>query len=207
LALRHGWQGMNFALGIPGTLGGAIIMNAGTDLGCMADVVEAVTVMTTSGEKVELDRRSLDYSYRRLRLPEELSGRASSPAVLVSVRLILDMGDREKIRHQARLRMRGRLKSQPAWEPSAGCFFKNPSKDQPAGRLIDEAGLKGFRVGDAQVSHRHANFIINRGKASAEDILAVAARVQETVKDRFNIALVPEVCIVGEEKTSAQKSF
>jgi UDP-N-acetylmuramate dehydrogenase len=207
LALRHGWQGMNFALGIPGSLGGAIIMNAGTAQGCMADVVEGVTMMNTAGEKVELDRPSLNFDYRRLRLPEQPSGRAVSSAVLMTARLILKQGDREKIRRQARQLMQGRSKTQPAGQPSAGCFFKNPSKDQPAGRLIDQAGLKGFRVGDAQVSLRHANFIINCGKARAEDVLAVAARVRETVKDRFDIDLVPEVCIVGEEKTGAQKSF
>jgi UDP-N-acetylmuramate dehydrogenase len=203
LALRHAWQGMNFALGIPGTLGGAIIMNAGTARGCMADVVEEVTMMSSAGEKVALDRRSLNFDYRRLRLPKQLSDRVSSSAVLTAARLILHRGDREKIRHQARQLMRGRSKTQPTWQPSAGCFFKNPSKDQAAGRLIDQAGLKGLRVGDAQVSLRHANFIINRGKASAEDVLAVAARVRETVKDRFDIDLLPEVCVVGEEKTGA----
>jgi UDP-N-acetylmuramate dehydrogenase len=203
LALKYGWQGMNFALGIPGTLGGAIIMNAGTAHGSMADVVNTMTVMTTAGEKVELHRRSLAFSCRRLRLPEELSGTASSSAVLMGARLTLSRGDREKIRRQARQWMQGRTKKQPAWQPSAGCFFKNPSKGQPAGRLIDEAGLKGFRIGDAQVSPRHANFIVNRGSASAADVLAVAARVQETIKNRFNIDLVPEVRIVGEEKTGA----
>ncbi len=206
LALKNGWQGMNFALGIPGTLGGAIMMNAGTAHGCMADVVDTVAVMTASGEKVELNRRSMDHGYRKLGLPDELTGQIS-PAVLIAARLTIGGGERKRTRHQARQWLEERSRQQPTWQPSAGCFFKNPSENQPAGRIIDEAGLKGFRVGDAQVSFRHANFIINRGNASAADVLAVAARIRETVKKRFNIDLVPEVRIVGEEKTGAQKSI
>ena len=203
LSLIHGWQGMIFALGIPGTLGGAVLMNAGTELGCMADVIDAVTVMAATGDIVELERRSLDYRYRGLQLPDTLSGGASSSAVFVKVRISLKPGDRDMIRKKARQWMQGRSKKQPSWQPSAGCFFKNPSEDQPAGRLIDAAGLKGMQVGDAQVSQRHANFIINRGSASAADVLAVADRVQEAVKDRFNIDLEQEVRIVGEEKINA----
>ncbi len=203
LALKHGWQGMNFALGIPGTLGGAIVMNAGTAHGCMADVIETVTVMTATGETVELQRQSLDCRYRRLRLPKEIGGSGTAFPVLVSARLLLASGDREQIRDQARRWMQSRAKKQPSWRPSAGCFFKNPSQDQPAGRLIDAAGLKGMTIGDAQVSPRHANFIINLGNASAADVLAVAARVQQMVRDRFKIDLEPEVQIVGEEKTGA----
>lgn len=201
MALKHGWLGMNFALGIPGTLGGAIIMNAGTAHGCMADVIEKVTVMTASGEEVALKRESLNYRYRRLRLPEALSGTETASAVLMAAQFSLKPGDRDKIRDQARQWMQGRANKQPSWQPSAGCFFKNPSGDRPAGRLIDEAGLKGLTIGDAQVSPKHGNFIINRGRASAVDVLAVAARVRQAVKDRFNIDLEPEVRIVGEEKT------
>ena len=199
LALRHGWQGMNFALGIPGTVGGAVLMNAGTAHGSMAGIIESVTVMTASGEKEKLQRRALNEDYRRLQLPDTPSG----TAVLTAVGLALAPGDRKRIRDQARQWMRGRSKNQPAWQPSAGCFFKNPSKDQPAGRLIDQAGLKGWRFGGAQVSSRHANFIINRGDASAQDVLAVAAKVRKAVKFQFNIDLVPEVRIVGQEKTGA----
>ncbi len=203
LALKHGWLGMNFALGIPGTLGGAIIMNAGTAHGCMADVIEKVVVMTASGERVALQRQSLDYRYRRLRLPDTLAGTATATTVLLAAQIMLREGDRDQIRDQARQWMQGRARKQPSWQPSAGCFFKNPSDDQPAGRLIDAAGLKGVTVGDAQVSPKHANFIINRGRASAVDVLAVAAKVREAVKDRFGIDLEPEVRIVGEEKTGA----
>jgi UDP-N-acetylmuramate dehydrogenase len=203
LALKHGWQGMNFALGIPGSLGGAIMMNAGTAHGCLADVIDSVMVMTASGEKIKLQRQALSYQYRRLQLPEDMSRDPASPAVLMAAQICLTRGDREQIRQQARQWMQGRARKQPAWEPGAGCFFKNPAHDLPAGRLIDEAGLKGYRVGGARVSPRHANFIINLGGASAADVLTIMAKIQETVKFRFDIDLVPEVHIVGEEKTGA----
>ena len=198
LALKQGWRGMNFALGIPGTLGGAILMNAGTANGCMADVIDSVTVMTLTGEKVILKRDRLAYDYRRLRLPA-----AMHRAVLIGAELLLTVGDREQVRRQASVWMRGRARRQPTWESSAGCFFKNPSADMPAGRLIDEAGLKGLQIGAARVSDRHANFIVNRGGASAADVLAVKTKIEETVSSKFGIHLVPEVCIVGEEKTGA----
>lgn len=201
LALKQGWRGMNFALGIPGTLGGAIVMNAGTVHGTMADVIDSVTVMTAKGEKVNIRRESMEYKYRRLQWPAAVSRDPSAPAILMAATLNLARGDREQIRAQARQLMRRRARRQPAWQPSAGCFFKNPMEDKPAGRLIDEAGLKGWQVGQAQVSPRHANFIINLGGASAVDVLTIAARIQETVKSRFGIDLTPEVRIVGEEKT------
>lgn len=202
-ALRHGWQGMNFALGIPGTIGGAVLMNAGTAHGAMADVIESVTMMTGSGDKVELTRRQMEGAYRCLQLPDDVAGDPSAPPVLLSCTLALTLGNREQIRRQARRWMRGRSQRQPAWQPSAGCFFKNPAQDVAAGRLIDEAGLKGFQVGGARVSPRHANFIVNCGGASAEDVLTIKDKIQETVKSRFGIDLVPEVRIVGEEKTGA----
>lgn len=202
-ALRHGWQGMNFALGIPGTIGGAVLMNAGTARGAMADVIESVTMMTGSGNKVELTRHQLAGTYRCLRLPDDVAGDPAMPPVLLSCTLTLTLGNREQIRRQARQWMRDRSQRQPAWQPSAGCFFKNPARDVAAGRLIDEAGLKGFQVGGARVSSRHANFIINCGGASAADVLTIKDKIQEAVKSRFGIDLVPEVNIVGEEKTGA----
>jgi UDP-N-acetylmuramate dehydrogenase len=205
-ALRHGWQGMNFALGIPGTIGGAVLMNAGTARGAMADVIESVTLMTGSGDKVEWKRKQLAGTYRCLQLPDNVAHDPAAPGavpVLLSCTLALTLGNREQIRRQARRWMRERSQRQPAWQPSAGCFFKNPAQDVAAGRLIDEAGLKGFQVGGARVSPRHANFIINCGGASAADVLTLKDKIQEAVKSRFGIDLVPEVRIVGEEKTGA----
>jgi UDP-N-acetylmuramate dehydrogenase len=198
LALRNGWQGMNFALGIPGTLGGAILMNAGTTQGSIADVVTAVTVMTTAGDKIRIEREQLQVRYRNLKWPDDIEGEKEQ-TILLKAELRLTTADRDQIWRQARRMMKARARRQPSWQPSAGCFFKNPSDDKPAGRLIDEAGLKGLRVGDAQVSSRHANFIINRGNASAQQVLSLASHIKKKVKADCGIDLQPEVRIVGEE--------
>ncbi len=206
LALQQGWQGLNFALGIPGTVGGAILMNAGTAQGAMADILEAVTVMTAAGEKMQVSRKSMKAAYRRLQLPLQTpDAGAAATAILLAGHMLLTRQDRASVREQARQLMRQRARRQPGWQPSAGCFFRNPSKEQPAGRLIDEAGLKGLRVGDAQVSERHANFIVNLGRASAAQVLALSARIQEQVLNRTGVMLTPEVRIVGEEKADPQK--
>jgi UDP-N-acetylmuramate dehydrogenase len=202
LALQQGWRGINFALGIPGTIAGAILMNAGTAQGAMADVLEAVTIMTTAGEKVQLRRDAMAAHYRHLQLPADILGGIAGPGIVLAGHLHLTLGDRAAIRAHARQLMKQRSRRQPGWQPSAGCFFKNPSMDRPAGRLIDEAGLKGLRVGDAQVSDRHANFIINLGRATAEQVLALSAKVQERVQNYTGVLLTPEVRIVGEEKTN-----
>ncbi len=198
LALRNGWGGMNFALGIPGTLGGAVVMNAGTAQGSMADVLSAVTVMTGEGEICRILREQLQFQYRQLQWPDRIR-RIKGQALLLTAEFRLTMVNRETIRKQARQLMRSRARRLPGWKPSAGCFFKNPSAQTPAGRLIDEAGLKGLSVGQAQVSSRHANFIINRGSASAGDVLKLVEQVREKVKAVSGIELQPEVRIVGEE--------
>jgi UDP-N-acetylmuramate dehydrogenase len=198
LALRQGWQGLNFALGIPGCLGGAIIMNAGTAAGSLADVIETVIVMTGDGQTCEVKREELDCSYRRLQLPDKLNSDPWRPAILLQAVLRLLPGDRKALRTQARHLMQTRSRRQPWRQPSAGCFFRNPSPDRPAGLLIDAAGLKGERVGDAQVSPLHANFIVNCGRASAAEVLALAARIQEAVRTRFGIQMENEVRIIGD---------
>lgn len=204
LALKQGWRGMNFALGIPGTLGGAIMMNAGTLKGAMADVIDSVSVMTATGEIEVIQRESMRFKYRCMQLPAVVSTHPSAPAILTTAVLDLTRGDRNAIRGQARQWMQSRSRQQPSWrQPSAGCFFKNPAGELPAGRLIDEAGLKGWQVGRARVSPRHANFIVNLGGASAAEVLTIKAKIQETVRSRFGINLEPEVHIVGEEKANA----
>lgn len=200
LALRRGWQGMNFALGIPGTLGGAVCMNAGTGLGSMADIVEAVTLLTWAGRTVRLGRNEIDFGYRCLRVPIGAGQAVSAQPIVLEADLSLTLGDPEQVRKEAKAVMRRRAKAQPTWKPSAGCFFRNPSSQMPAGRLIDEAGMKGATVGDACVSRRHANFIVNNGRATAADVLALKAQVEEAVWRRFKIKLQPEVRIVGQER-------
>ena len=203
LALKHGWRGMNFALGIPGTLGGAAWMNAGTALGCIGDRLQSITLISGQGEKVKLARDQMRGQYRRLRIPASVRVDHRYPAILIAAVLALTVGKRDAIRRDARRQMQARVRQQPGWRPSAGCFFRNPSPDRTAGALIDAAGLKGTRVGDAKVSCRHANFIINCGQATAEDVLHLARRIRTAVQSRFNIDLNPEVCIVGRKKNEA----
>ena len=205
IALEQGWRGFNFALGIPGTLGGAVLMNAGTAHGAIADVLEAVTFMLSTGETVRLPRSAIKARYRQMTWPDEVLADDAGSGILLSVDLKLAEGKRTAIRLEARRMMAQRVKGQSIREASAGCFFRNPSAEQPAGRLIDEAGLKGARVGEAQVSRRHANFIINLGRASAEEVLALAAMVQDRVRNHSGVHLTPEVRIVGEEETDPEK--
>ena len=198
LALKQGWDGMNFALGIPGTVGGAVLMNAGTAQGSMADALSAVTVMTVSGKTERIARDQLQVQYRGLQWPPHMQN-ALGGTIVMAAEFRLTMGDRDLVRRQARRLMRDRVRKQPSWRPSAGCFFKNPSPQMPAGRLIDEAGLKGLGVGRAQVSQRHANFIVNRGGASAGDVIDLVEQIRKKVNATFGIKLEPEVRIVGEE--------
>jgi UDP-N-acetylmuramate dehydrogenase len=186
-------------------LGGAVLMNAGTAHGAIADVLEAVTFMLSTGEKVRLPRSAIQARYRQMTLPDEFLADDTGPGILLSVDLKLAEGKRTAIRLEARRIMAQRVKGQSIRAASAGCFFRNPSAEQPAGRLIDEAGLKGVRVGEAQVSRRHANFIVNLGRASAEEVLALAAMVQDRVRNHSGVHLTPEVRIVGEEKTDPEK--
>jgi UDP-N-acetylmuramate dehydrogenase len=193
---------MNFALGIPGTIGGAVIMNAGTSYGCMADIVQSVKLLSDSGEIFTVVRSELEFDYRRLRLPQQDRARSAAGPILLEVELCLTPLDPDRVRAQARRIMRARAARQPGWKPSAGCFFQNPPAAMPAGRLIEAAGLKGSRVGNAQVSARHANFIINRGRATATDVLQLMARIQEVVQQQYNIWLEPEVRIVGQKENA-----
>ena len=207
LALKHGWDGVNFALGIPGTLGGAILMNAGTRSGCMAEILHSATIMTAEGEAVTIDREAIDAGYRRILLPAHLCGSPDAPSVLVSAALSLRTGDSGQIRSQAVAMMRSRASRQPTWKPSAGCVFKNPSGEMPAGRLIESAGLKGKMIGGAQISSRHANFIVNAGGATARDVLSLISEIKNEVLVRHGVSLELEVRIVGQEKKdNAKKS-
>jgi UDP-N-acetylmuramate dehydrogenase len=192
--LKEKWQGLNFAVGIPGLLGGAICMNAGTTAGDMASVIEALDIVTPEGQEVRVAGHVLTFGYRRMALPPE----HGQTAIVVRAHLRLSEGDGAALRAQARKRMRDRMRTQPLGCACAGSFFKNPSPQMPAGRLIDEAGLKGTSVGDARVSERHANFIVNSGRATAADVLALKALITQTVWERFQISLEPEVRIVGQ---------
>jgi UDP-N-acetylmuramate dehydrogenase len=200
-AIHHGLSGMNFALGIPGTVGGAIRMNAGAWKGEISDVLESIRVLRPDGSIESMDKKSLIFTYRSVSSRSGSSvaenNKDLSSSVILEGRFLLSQQRPEVLQAEADEMLKARKKSQPAGLASAGCFFKNPDNSESAGKLIDLAGCKGLRVGNAAVSEKHANFIINQGQASAEDILRLMHKVQETVLRKFNIMLEPEVKIVG----------
>ena len=197
-ALSNGLGGMNFAIGIPGTVGGGIQMNAGTGLGWMADVIASITVLMPGGDSRVIQREHLRWAYRKLEWSPPGKEDLSEKPIILEGRFCLQPAEPSKLKKEACEIMKARMKRQPMGLPSAGCCFKNPSSENPAGRLIEDVGLKGRRVGGAEISSKHANFIINTGKAAAADILALMADVQERVSKMFNIDLESEVQIVGE---------
>ena len=196
-ASGNGFKGMNFALGIPGTVGGAIIMNAGTGHGNMAGVVTAVVALSPDGETVRIERDGLLFRYRGLDWKERPGVSAVQHPIILEGEFCLSVSDRKEIQTEADAIMQRRNATQPLHQWSAGCFFKNPATGKSAGELIDLAGLKGKRIGDAQVSTAHANFIINIGRATAADILELKDLIQGVVLTSFNVSLEPEVKIVG----------
>ncbi|GAB6142608.1 UDP-N-acetylmuramate dehydrogenase [Desulfocicer niacini] len=194
--MNHGICGMEFAAGIPGTVGGAVMMNAGTNEGTMSDVVESIDFMLPLRGIVTLPASALHFSHRNLAFNIDFHKRHQP--VLVGVTLIMTPNDKIQIQTRWGNLLQKRKKNQPAHGASAGCFFKNPPRGESAGALIDQAGLKGFRVGDAMVSEKHANFILNTGQATARDILTLKQIIEEKVHNRFGILLENEVKIEGE---------
>jgi UDP-N-acetylmuramate dehydrogenase len=181
-------SGIEFLAGIPGTVGGAIMMNAGAWGKGIGSKLYSVKIIDRSGRIRELDRSEMRFGYRKSSLQE-------SGAVIVGAILKLRRGKKKRIRDKIKEYIAIRKNSQPLGIPNAGSIFKNPPGNF-AGKLIEEAGLKGLRIGDAQVSTKHANFIVNLGDASARDIIRLITRVQKTVKDKFNIKLEPELKIM-----------
>jgi UDP-N-acetylmuramate dehydrogenase len=186
----RGLVGAAFLAGIPGTLGGALAMNAGAYGGEIADVLATVETIDASGGLHRWPPEAFDFSYRHAALPE------GHWFIAAHLALTPD-GDPEALRAQTKELLGRRSRSQPLERPNAGSVFRNPPGDH-AGRLIEAAGLKGARQGDAEVSPRHANFIVNRGGATAADIETLMHRVQERVEAESGVWLEPEVRIVGE---------
>ncbi len=198
-SIENGLSGMAFAMGIPGTVGGAVMMNAGTAEGEMESVLSSVTMLFPPDRAITLKKEDLSFSYRGLAAIKMDAGDGSgAPGLIIEGRFDLVPSDRQQVRRDADDVLSRRRKWQPAGL-SAGCFFKNPGPGVSAGELIDRAGLKGLQIGGAAVSDKHANFIINRDCATAEDILGIVRRIQETVLTVHNVFLEPEVKIVGEE--------
>jgi len=188
--VERGLAGLEFGAGIPGTLGGWLAMNAGIPEREIGDAVREIEVMSPTGEKTRrLARGSLEFRYRALR------GLAPG-SVIVSALLDVAAADAGVVRAEVARLLAKRAASQPLDVPSCGSVFKNPPGDY-AGRLIEAAGLKGERVGDAEISPVHANFIANRGRARAADVLALVEMARERVAKEFGIELEPEVRILG----------
>lgn len=196
-AIDHGLEGMNFALGIPGTVGGGIKMNAGTDHGQIESVLDKVSVLFPTGEIREIERKDLEFGYRSFSLGGRGKGVECGQPIILSGCFILHPADPGVLRHEAQAILGSRGKKQPLNWPNAGCFFKNPRSGKSAGELIELAGLKGKQVGGAAISIKHANFFINTGDASSADFLALMKTAQETVSTKFGIDLEAEVTIVG----------
>lgn len=187
LARDRGLTGLEFAHGIPGSLGGAVTMNAGAYDGEMAQVVTSVTFLTQAGELVETDE--FDFSYRH-------SAFSDGSRLILGAKLRLQRGDEAQIRARMEELMERRKSKQPLEYPSAGSTFKRP-EGYFAAALIDQCGLKGLRVGGAQVSEKHAGFVINRGGATCADILNLMEQVRRRVLEQTGVELEPEVKILG----------
>lgn len=200
-AAEKGFAGMSFAAGIPGTVGGAVMMNAGIPGAEMSDVVSEIGMIGPEGETMNIGRSELDYSYRRLGLPKRAAGVPVRPGIIVSAVLTLQKKDAGTVRRETAERLARRKQSQPGGL-TAGSVFKNPPGGPAAGRLIDRAGLKGYTAGGAVVSEKHANFIVNRGDATASDVLELMEIIRRSVKDASGVELEPEVRVVGEAQQS-----
>ena len=187
-AIRRSLAGLEWAAGIPGTVGGCLVMNAGTRLGEMKNAVKAVRLVTMQGDVQDLPASAIRFQYRRACLPK---------GIVVGVWLQLRPGNRTDIARVVKDYLHYRKDSQPLAMPSAGCVFKNPPRDS-AGRLLEAAGLKGMRIGDAEVSTKHGNFIVNRGHASASDVISLIHKVRRVIKEKTGIRLDLELKIVGE---------
>ena len=189
-AARHGLTGFEFAIGIPGSIGGAVFMNAGAYEGDMSQVVTAVTAVCADGKIQRFELDELQFGYRH-------SAFQDNNCLVGEVELTLSTGATSSIRGRLDDYTRKRQTKQPLEMPSAGSTFKRP-QGHFAGTLIEQAGLKGACVGGAQVSTKHAGFIINAGGATAQDVLALISKVQEQVYKQFGVSLHPEVRILGE---------
>lgn len=189
-AAAAGLGGMEFAAGIPGSIGGAVTMNAGAYGGEMKDILQQVTVFTPACEEKVLSREDLQLSYRHSCIPE-------NGFLVLEAELSLTPAPEQEIRAKMAELREKRIEKQPLEFPSAGSTFKRP-EGYFAGKLIMDAGLRGYTVGDAQVSEKHCGFVINRGNATAAEIVQLMKDVQECVKKQFGVTLEPEVKMIGE---------
>ena len=188
-AMRRGYAGLEFAEGIPGTVGGALFMNAGAYGSEFEKVVDEVDAMSAQGEPVRLSREQMTFSYRDSHLP--------AGTVVIEVRMRLAKAETARVDSKLRELVGRRKSSQPAGLPNSGSMFRNPPGDY-AGRLIEAAGLKGKRIGQAQIAERHANFIVNLGGAKAAEVWQLMDLAKNEVSRQFGVELMAEVKLLGE---------
>lgn len=188
-ALEHGLTGMEFAAGIPGSLGGACMMNAGAYGGEMSQILTSVRALSPEGEIVELPVEMLDLGYRHSMMMEK-------SYIVLSAEIRLETGDKATIHARMDELKAQRTSKQPLDMPSAGSTFKRP-EGAFAGKLIMDAGLRGYRVGDAMVSEKHCGFVVNAGHATAQDVCQLIRNVHEIVKEKFDKELDPEIRFLG----------
>lgn len=189
-AAEHSLTGMEFASGIPGTIGGAVMMNAGAYGGEMKDIIDCVTLLTPSGEIIILPQDQMEFGYRQSIVSKE-------NYIVLEVKLQLQQGDSGAIAERMKELNEARRKKQPLEYASAGSTFKRP-EGYFAGKLIMDAGLSGYQVGDAQVSEKHCGFVINRGNATAKDIVTLIHDVRERVAEQYQVDLEPEIRMIGD---------
>ena len=190
-AAKRGWKGLEWAVGIPGSVGGSVVMNAGAHQGCVANHLLWLKVLDPDGTIHQLSPGDLDYRYRTSNLQ-------GSDRLVLEAAFQLEAGfDRAVVRAETSRNLQLRKSTQPYHLPSCGSVFRNPYP-QAAGHLIEQTGLKGYQIGGAQVAERHANFIVNCGGAKAMDIFRLIQYVQEQVEQSWEILLKPEVKILGD---------
>ena len=187
-AVKNNLIGLENLNGVPGTLGGALIMNAGAWGGEISENLIHVEVINSKSEIQKIQKKDLNFSYRQSSFNKD--------DILLSAKFNLKKADKDIIKENFIDAQSGRKKSQPLNKRSAGSLFKNP-KNNSAGKLLDEAGLKGFSIGDAKISEKHANFFINDGDASSRDMLMLIKKAHKEVKDKFNVNLSLEVKLMG----------
>ena len=190
-AMEHGLTGLEFASGIPGTVGGGVVMNAGAYDGEMSQVVKQVRVVSHTGESMELDNETMEFGYRKSSIREHCF-------IVTKVVFQLQTGEREQIKAKMEELAARRREKQPLEYPSAGSTFKRPC-GHFAGKLIMDAGLRGYQCGGAKVSEKHCGFVVNAGGATAKDVRRLIQDVQEIIQDKFNVNLETEVLFLGWE--------
>lgn len=188
---ERGWQGLEWAVGIPGTVGGAVVMNAGAHRSCIADLLVSAQVLLPNGVVETLTSEDLGYRYRTSAL------QGGNRLVTQATFQLVPTGEPKAVLEATTRHLEQRRATQPYHLPNCGSVFRNPT-GHPAGWLIEQAGLKGYQIGKAQVAHRHANFILNCGGATASDVFRLIRHVQAQVEQHWSLCLEPEVKILGE---------